>query len=73
MKLGPVTELHKRNKATLKKFDDDFMSENGDVIVIFLVYSHFGAIQKPDSGSIACKTFINNNVFINSNSLSYKN
>ena len=38
MKLGPVTRLDKRNKATSKKFDDDFMSENFDVIVIFPIY-----------------------------------
>ena len=35
MKLGPVTKLDKRNKMTSKKFDDDFMSANGDVIIIF--------------------------------------
>ena len=35
MKLGPVTKLDKRNKTTSKKFDDDVMLENCDVIVIF--------------------------------------
>ena len=35
MELGPVTELDKKNKTTSKKFDDDVMSENCDVIVIF--------------------------------------
>ena len=69
MKLGPVTKLDKRNKTTSKKFDDDVMSENCDVIVIFPIYSQFGAIWKPDSGRIVCKTYI----FINSNLLSYKN
>ena len=49
MKLGPVTELDKRNKATLKKLDDDIMSENCDVIVIFSICGQFGAIRKPDS------------------------
>ena len=49
MKLGPVTTLDKRNKAASKKFDDDVMSENCDVIVIFPIYDHFGAIRKPDS------------------------
>ena len=34
IKLGPVTKLDKRNKATSKKFDDDVISENYDVIVI---------------------------------------
>ena len=44
------------------------MSKNCDVIVIFPIYGQFGAIQKPDSGHIICKTY----VFINSNLLSYK-
>ena len=35
MKLGPVTKLDKRNKTTSKKFDDEVISENYDVIVIF--------------------------------------
>ena len=45
------------------------MSENCDVIAIFLIYSQFGATWKPDSGRIACKTYISTN----SNLLSYKN
>ena len=69
MKLGPETKLDKKNKTTSKKFDDDVMSENCDVIVIFPIYGQFGAIRKPDSGRIVCKTYI----FINSNLLSYKN
>ena len=39
------------------------MSTNFDVIVIFPVYGQFGAIQKPDSRCMVCKTYI----FINSN------
>ena len=35
MKLGPVTKLDNRNKATSKKIDVDIMSENYDVSVIF--------------------------------------
>ena len=69
MKLGPVTKLDKRNTTTLKKFDDDVMLASCNVIVIFLIYGQFGAIQKPDSGRLACGTYI----FINSNLLSYKN
>ena len=69
MKLGPVTKLDKRNKTTSKKFDDDVMSENCDVIVIFSIYGQFGAIWKPDSRCRVCKTY----VFINNNLLSYKN
>ena len=35
MKLGPVTRLDKRNKAT---FDDNVMSANNDVTVVFPFY-----------------------------------
>ena len=69
MKLEPVTKLDKRNKITPKKFDDNVMSTNCDVIFIFAIYGQFGAIWKPYSGSIVCKTYI----FINDNLLSYKN
>ena len=57
--------LVKKNKATSKKFDDDVLSENCDIIVIFPIYAQFGAIQKQDSGCVACITYI----FINSNLL----
>ena len=50
IKLRLVTKLDKRNKTTSKKIDDDIMSGNCDVIVIFPVYGQFGAIRKPDSG-----------------------
>ena len=69
MKLGPETKPVTRNKTISKNFDNDVMSENCDIIVIFLIYGQFGAIRKPDSGRIVCKTYI----FINSNLLSYKN
>ena len=70
MKLGPVTKLDKRNKTTLKKKEreNDVISENCDVIVIFPIYGQFGAIWKPNSRCIVCQTY----VFINSNLLSYK-
>ena len=45
MKLGPVTKLDKRNKTMSKKFDDNVISENGVVIVIFSIYGQFGALQ----------------------------
>ena len=67
MKLGPVTKINKRNKS--KIFDNDVMSKNSDVIVIFPIYSQLGAIRKPDSGCIVCKTC----VFIKSNLLSSEN
>ena len=62
MKLEPVTKLDKRNKKTRKKFDDDVISENCDVIAISSIYGEFGAIWKPDSRRMVCKTYI----FINS-------
>ena len=69
MKLGPVTKRDKRNKALSKKYDHNVTSTNCDVIVIFPIYGQFGAIRKPDSGCMICKTYI----FINSNFLSYIN
>ena len=39
MKLAPVTRVDKRNKTTSKKFDDDGMSRNCDIITIFSIYS----------------------------------
>ena len=36
------------------------MSENCDVIVILPIYGRIGAIRKPDSGRIVCKTYIYN-------------
>ena len=69
MKLGPVTKLDKRNKTTSKRFDDDVMSANCDVIVIFPICSQFGTIRKPGPGRIVCKTYIS----IDSNLLNYQN
>ena len=69
MKLGPVTKLDKRNKKTSKKFDNDAISGNCDVIVIFWIVSQFGAVRRPDSGHSVCKSY----VFSNSSLLSYKN
>ena len=44
------------------------MSSNCGVIVIFFIYLQLGAIRKPDSGRIVCKTYI----FVKSILLSYK-
>ena len=41
IKLGAVTKLYSRNKATSKIFDDDVMLVNDEVIVIFLTNSQF--------------------------------
>ena len=38
MKLGPVAKLDKRNTATSKKSDNDFISANCEVIVNFPIY-----------------------------------
>ena len=69
LKTPEFTKHHKRNKATSKKFDDDVMSANCDIIVIFPIDGQLGAIRKPDSERMVCKTYI----FINSKLLSYKN
>ena len=58
MKLGPVTKLRKRNKATSKKIDDDVMSENCDVIVIFRGFGQFGTVWRPDSGHRVCRSYV---------------
>ena len=34
------------------------MSRNCDVILVFLIYCQFEAIQKPDSGRIVCKAYL---------------
>ena len=44
MKLGPITKLDKRNKTTSKKYDNDVMTKNCDVIAIVLIYGQFGDI-----------------------------
>ena len=71
MKLEQVTLLDKRNMATLRKLDNDMMSINRDVIVIFLIYGQFGAIWKLVSRHMICKS----DIFINSSSffLQYMN
>ena len=67
MKIAPETKLDKRNKTTSKKFGDDLISASCGAIVIFTIYGWFGAIWKPDSKCIVCKSYS----FINSNLLSY--
>ena len=57
MRLGPVTKLDRRNKTTSKKSDNNIMSVNCGVIVIFLIYSQFGAIRKSGFGHLLCKTY----------------
>ena len=38
MKLGPVTKIDKRSKATSEEIDGDIMPENYDIIAIFSTY-----------------------------------
>ena len=58
----------KKKQNSVKTFDGDVMLVNYNVIIIFVIYSQFGAIRKPDSRLMVCKTYI----FIKSNLLSYK-
>ena len=46
-KLGPVTKLDKRNKITLRNFDDDVVTINCGVIVILPIYAQFDSIRMP--------------------------
>ena len=46
-----------KGETRLKNFDDDFMSANCDIIVIFSSYGQFEVTQKPDSGRMVCNTF----------------
>ena len=70
IKLGPVTKLDKGNTATLKSFNDDVMSTNYVVTIIFTIYGQSGVIQNPDSERMVSKIYI----FIKSKLfLSYKN
>ena len=46
MKLGPLTKLDKRNKKQRQQeIDDDVMPASYDVHVVFLINSHFRAVQ----------------------------
>ena len=58
MKLGPATKLDKGYKTTSKKVDNDPVSTNYDIFVIFPVYGYVGAIQKPDFGLMIYNSYI---------------
>ena len=63
-------KIEKRNAALSKKINGDAMLANCDYAVIFEIYDLLGAIRKPNSWGMVCKTYI----FINnSNPLFYKN
>ena len=57
MKLGPVTKLDKKNMATSHIYITVRLRRQ-DVIIIFLIYGQFEAIQKLDYGRMVCKTYI---------------
>ena len=45
MNFGPVNKLDKKNTATLKKFIDDVMSANCDVIIFSTVLPLFSQVK----------------------------
>ena len=67
MKLGPVTKLDKRNTATSRKFHDDVMLANLDVIIFVHIHGQ-SEIRKSDFGCMVYKTYI----LIKSNFSTYK-
>ena len=69
MKLGRVTKLDKKNKATSKKFNNNLMSGNCNVMVSFGVFFPISAVRRPDSGHGVCRNY----VFSKNNLCSYKN
>ena len=64
MKLAPETKKFSQRQLHIKKIDNDIVSVNYEGIVIFPVFGRFGAIRKPDSGSIVYR--YNSSCFINS-------
>ena len=56
--LDKLTKIDRRNKTMARKLDDDVISDNCDIIVIFPIYGQFGAIWKPDSGRIFCNLLV---------------
>ena len=69
MKLGLITKLDNKNKTTSKRFNDDVMLGNCDVIVIFWIFANLeqsgGRIPETEPAEVM--------FFSNSNLLSYKN
>ena len=70
MKLESVTKIDKRNRKTSKTFDDDIISVNSDIIVIFFRFMtnvEQSGRRIPNAQSAKIYIFINNSL------LSYKN
>ena len=61
MKLGPLTELDKRNILTSSKCNNNIMPANYDFLVLYLIYGWFEAIQKPDSRSMVYGLYVSIN------------
>ena len=57
MTVGTVTRHDKRNIITSKKFGNDVISENCDVIAVFPICGQSGAIRKPEYRCIVYKNF----------------
>ena len=57
-----------RETQQRQKIDDDVISTNSDVIVIFSFYGQFEVIRKLDSKGMICKSYI----LISSNLLYHK-
>ena len=55
-KLNLTREIRKHHQKKKKK-KDDIISENYDLVVIFVIYGKFPDIRKPDSGHVAYKTY----------------
>ena len=58
VKLGLVTKRDERNTTTSKYFDEDIVSANYDVIVVFPFYGWFGVIRNPDSKRIVYNFYV---------------
>ena len=67
MKLGPVTQLDKRNKTASKNLDETSCRKIVTSLLFFQFMTNLEQSRSP--GHIVCETYN----FINSNLLSYKN
>ena len=57
------------SNLSCQQIDMSCQLTNWDVVIAFPIYAQLGAILKPDSGRMVCKTY----VFISSTLSSYKN
>ena len=66
----PCHNSRTSNDIYMEPLDQDVLTANHDLIVIFLIYGWFGVIWKPDSG---CLVYNSSQIFIKNNLLSSKN